>query len=93
MRWAGTTARQASVRVESQYFCGERGEIGYICGCPIRARRRAVESSGAAFFHEGLKETGYVEGQNVVIEYRWAEGHFDRLSALAADLVAQRRLM
>jgi putative ABC transport system substrate-binding protein len=41
-------------------------------------------------FLQGLKETGFVEGQNVTIEYRWAENQYDRLSALAADLVRRR---
>ena len=38
----------------------------------------------------GLNEVGFVEGRNVVIEYRWAEGHFDRMPAMAADLVSQK---
>ena len=41
-------------------------------------------------FRRGLSESGYVENQNYLIEYRWAEGHYDRLSALAAELVAKR---
>jgi putative ABC transport system substrate-binding protein len=43
-----------------------------------------------AAFRQGLKEAGYVEGQNATIEYRWAENHYDRLPALAAGLVQQK---
>jgi putative tryptophan/tyrosine transport system substrate-binding protein len=59
--------------------------IGLLHGESLEQRREQIEA-----FHRGLAETGYVEGRNVAIEYRWAEGRNDRLPDLAADLVRRR---
>jgi hypothetical protein len=79
--------------------------LGGAVAWPLAARRsrgrfRSSGSSVAASpdtfapfvagFHQGLRETGYSEGQNLAVEYRWAFGQYDRLPALAADLVGHR---
>ena len=80
------------------------GAIGGVAACPFAARAQAampvigtLQGVSAAQwvermvgFHRGLGEAGYVEGRNVAIEYRWADGQFERLPAMAADLVGRK---
>ena len=56
--------------------------VGYLAGSSISIQKRNVEA-----FRQGLRELGYIEGKNILLEYRWAEAKFDRLPALAAELV------
>jgi putative ABC transport system substrate-binding protein len=69
----------------------------------VRAQERAMpvvgflnagspDASGrnVAGFRKGLNESGYIEGQNVTVEYHWLDGHYDRLPALVTDLVRRR---
>jgi ABC-type uncharacterized transport system substrate-binding protein len=58
--------------------------IGFVGGSPDASAR------SAAAFRNGLNETGYVEGQNVLVEYHWLAGQYDRLSSLMGDLVRRR---
>jgi putative tryptophan/tyrosine transport system substrate-binding protein len=59
--------------------------IGYLCGSSPAGRAHLVTA-----FRRGVRESGYVEGQNVAIEYRWAQDQYDRLPDLAADLVRRK---
>ena len=59
--------------------------IGFLSSRAFNDSRHLVDA-----FRAGLQTNGYIEGQNVAVEYRWAEGHYDRLPALAAELVRSR---
>jgi putative tryptophan/tyrosine transport system substrate-binding protein len=56
--------------------------VGFLSG-----RSPSESASAVGAFRQGLGQIGFFEGKNVIIEYRWAEGQYDRLSALAAELV------
>ena len=60
--------------------------VGFIAGGSPDASARFVDA-----FRKGLNETGFVEGQNVRVEYHWLEGKYDQLPALTADLVSRRQ--
>jgi ABC-type uncharacterized transport system substrate-binding protein len=67
-------AQQSAMPVIGFLSGGSAGDFGYL----------------AAAFRQGLGDTRYVEGRNISFEYRWAEGHYDQLPTLAADLVSRR---
>jgi ABC-type uncharacterized transport system substrate-binding protein len=56
----------------------------------INAGVADASAGRAAAFRKGLSEAGYAEGQNVIVEYHWLEGHYERLPAVVADLVRRR---
>ena len=85
-KWAGLFAI-----VFALTLCGVRAEaqqptkfprIGYLTGATPDGQSARIEA-----FRQGLRELGYVEGKNIIIEYRYAEENLDRLPALAAELV------
>src|SRR5215467_2506392 len=59
--------------------------VGFINAGTADASTRRV-----AAFRKGLSEAGYAEGQNVIVEYHWLEGHYERLPALMTDLIQRR---
>jgi putative ABC transport system substrate-binding protein len=72
----------AAIPLTARAQQGKTAVIGF-----LSARTAASGARMAAAFRQGLSESGYVEGQNLQIEYRWAEGHYNRLGGLADDLV------
>jgi hypothetical protein len=95
--WEGAHARHEAAGVRQPVWRGgSMADSGARAagGVPVVGFLGAVSPDGYSErvrgLRQGLKDTGYVEGENVAIEYRWAENQFDRLPALAADLVRRQ---
>src|SRR4030095_3838566 len=71
----------APLTAEAQHRAGKEPRVGIL-------NSDTAQDARVGEFRDGLRELGYVEGQNLVIIYRWADGHQDRLPALADDLLA-----
>src|SRR5437867_11688081 len=80
----GLTLLAAPLAVEAQQ-AGRVSRVGFLGNSTA-----ALEANLVGPFREGLRELGYVEGQNIVIEYRWAEGQYERFPVLIAELLEQK---
>ncbi len=88
MRRRGFIAGLASAAMWPSVARSQQG-VGRVVGF-LGAPAAAPYARFAEAIRQGLRESGFVEGQNLTIEYRWAESHYDRLPALATELVRQR---
>src|SRR5215470_13817429 len=105
LRWGDSTSRRFrrwALQMQRREFISLLGAAAAAWSPAARAQARAqligflanvsptAKVQQVAGFHEGLNQTGYIEGHNIALEYRWANGQFDRLPGMAADLVRRR---
>src|SRR5215469_12403313 len=80
---AGATAWMSAAHAQNP-----RRVIGFLSA--FESSDEIPGAGGLASLYQGLKETGFIEGKNISVESRWADGHYDRLPSLAAELVAHK---